>query len=117
MKDLKLITVLGEGTFGRVRLVQWHNKSSDKKVAFALKTLQKGQLVYYKQVDHVVNEKAVLGSCFHPFILKLEALYNSTNQVYMLLEVALGGELFTHLRSEVKFPVDKATLYAAMVTS
>ena len=117
MKDLKLITVLGEGTFGRVRLTQWVNKSSNKKMAFALKTLQKGQLIYYKQVEHVVNEKQVLESCFHPFILKLEAVYNSTNQVYMLLEVALGGELFTHLRSELKFAVPKAALYAAMVSS
>jgi CRP-like cAMP-binding protein len=50
-KELKLITVLGEGTFGRVRLVQYVNKGTPaKKEAFALKTLQKGQLVYYKQV-------------------------------------------------------------------
>jgi len=114
-KDLKLITVLGEGTFGRVRLVQWANGSS--KEPFALKTLQKGQLIYYKQVEHVVNEKKVLGECFHPFILKLESTYTSKNQVYMLLEVALGGELFTHLRTEGKFPLEKATIYAAQVTS
>ena len=35
----------------------------------------------------------------------------------MLLEVALGGELFTHLRAETKFALEKATLYAAQVTS
>lgn len=117
-KELKLITVLGEGTFGRVRLVQYVNKGTPaKKEAFALKTLQKGQLVYYKQVEHVVNEKRILKMCFHPFILKLEGTYATKNQIYMLLEVALGGELFTHLRQENKFPVEKATLYAAMVTS
>jgi len=118
-KELKLITVLGEGTFGRVRLVQYVNKNEaeTKKEPFALKTLQKGQLVYYKQVEHVVNEKRILNMCFHPFILKLEGTYATKNQIYMLLEVALGGELFTHLRTENKFPVEKATLYAAMVTS
>ena len=35
----------------------------------------------------------------------------------MLLEVALGGELFTHLRMEQKFDESKACLYAAMVAS
>ena len=48
-QDLTPITVLGEGTFGRVRLVQW-SSSTEGKVPFALKTLQKGQLIYYKQV-------------------------------------------------------------------
>ena len=114
-KDLKTVAVLGEGTFGRVRLVQWKNKG--QRYPFALKCLQKGQLVYYKQVDHVVNEKRVLAACYHPFILKLEGTYCSRNQVYMLLEVALGGELFTHLRSESKFSQEKAVLYAAMVCS
>ena len=116
-KDLRTITVLGEGTFGRVRLVQWREKAKGERVPFALKCLQKGQLVYYKQVDHVVNEKRVLAMCFHPFILKLEATFASKNQIYMLLEVALGGELFTHLRNEIKFEPSTAVLYAAMVTS
>jgi len=35
----------------------------------------------------------------------------------MLLEVALGGELFTHLRQQTRFPQQKACLYAAMVVS
>jgi len=95
--------------------MQW--KNNGQKVPFALKTLQKGQLVYYKQVDHVINEKRNLGACFHPFILKLEGTYASKHQIYMLLEVALGGELFTYLRSENKFPLEQATLYGAMVSS
>jgi CRP-like cAMP-binding protein len=114
-KDLKTIAVLGEGTFGRVRLVQWKHRGS--KQPFALKCLQKGQLVYYKQVDHVVNEKRVLEACFHPFILKLEGTFMAKHQVFMLLEVALGGELFTHLRSEGKFSQETSALYAAMVCS
>ena len=100
-----------------MRLVQWREKAKGERVPFALKCLQKGQLVYYKQVDHVVNEKRVLAMCFHPFILKLEATFASKNQIYMLLEVALGGELFTHLRNEIKFEPSTAVLYAAMVTS
>ena len=114
-KDLKTVAVLGEGTFGRVRLVQWKHKG--QRNPFALKCLQKGQLVYYKQVDHVVNEKRVLAACYHPFILKLEGTYMAKNQIFMLLEVALGGELFTHLRSETKFAQGKAALYAGMVCS
>ena len=60
-EQLKPITVLGEGTFGRVRLVQWTDPKGVKR-PFALKTMQKGQLVHYKQVEHVVGEKRILGT-------------------------------------------------------
>ena len=113
--DLKTVAVLGEGSFGRVRLMQWQH--GGEKHAYALKCLQKGQLVCYKQIDHVINEKRVLEMCHHPFILKLEGVFNTKNQVFMLLEVALGGELFSHLRGEGKFEPAKGALYAAMVCS
>lgn len=85
----------------QVRLV--YHKQKGAKTPFALKCLQKGQLIKFKQVEHVINEKNVLDQCCHPFILKLEATFNGVNQVYMLLEVALGGELFTHLRRVGKY--------------
>lgn len=69
--------ILGEGSFGRVRLAV--HKPSD--VAYALKGMRKGALVRNKQVDHVVNEKRVLAMCDHPFILKLAAVFNSTTEV------------------------------------
>jgi len=114
-KDLKVLALLGEGSFGKVRLV--YHKQKGAKTPFALKCLQKGQLIKFKQVEHVINEKNVLDQCCHPFILKLEATFNGVNQVYMLLEVALGGELFTHLRRVGKYLPSQACLYAAMVAS
>jgi len=91
--DLKEISMLGEGSFGRVKLVL-HTPTS---TPFALKCLHKGQLVRYQQVEHVVNEKRVLQGCDHPFILRLTACFNRPSEIYMMLELALGGELFTRL--------------------
>ena len=65
--DLQVMVLLGEGSFGRVKLTL-HQPSG---ATYALKCLRKGQLLRYQQVEHVVNEKRVLALCDHPFILKL----------------------------------------------
>jgi serine/threonine protein kinase len=57
----------GTGSFGRVRLV----RSRKAAQYLALKAVKIAQLVKHKQVDHVLNEKAVLATVQHPFIVNL----------------------------------------------
>jgi len=59
----------GTGTFGRVVLVQ-HAPSQDY---FALKMLTISEVLKLKQVDHVKNEKDVLSTVRHPFIVDMYA--------------------------------------------
>jgi hypothetical protein len=75
--DLELMTVLGEGSFGRVKLVR-HLPTGR---ALALKCLRKGQLIKFKHVHHLIGEKALMVSCKHPFVIRLEAVFQSTDQV------------------------------------
>jgi len=112
-EDLDVMTILGEGSFGRVKLTL-HKPTDD---VYALKCLRKGQIIKYQQVDHVVGEKQVLALCNHPFLLKLAAVFNHGPVIYMLLEYLPGGELFSYLRAQVRFEESTAALYAAMVTS
>ena len=111
--NLQEVSMLGEGSFGRVRLML----HTPDQTPVALKCLHKGQLVQYQQVEHVVNEKRVLQGCDHPFVLRMVGTFNRSSQIYMALELALGGELFTQLRSVGRFDEHTACLYAAMVTS
>ena len=76
---------MGEGSFGKVKLVL-HRPT---KTTYALKCLRKGHVIKMQQTEHVVNEKRVMELCDHPFVLKLMAVYNSTDQIFMLLEVRL----------------------------
>jgi len=66
---LKLIYASGTGTFGRVVLVQ-HAPSQEY---FALKMLTISEVLKLKQVDHVKNEKDVLSTIRHPFIVNMYA--------------------------------------------
>jgi cGMP-dependent protein kinase len=87
--ELKMLRTLGTGTFGRVKLVQ-HVKTGK---VYALKCLQKAQVVAYKQESNVMNEKNLLMEAVHPFILQLITTYKDRNCLYMLLELVQGGEV------------------------
>merc|ERR1719201_2774336 len=112
-KDLELMKILGVGTFGRVKLVV-HKPTN---TPYALKCMRKGQVIALKQVEHVMNEKNLLEMCDHPFLLNLAATYQDTDEIYMLLELALGGELFSILREHIKFDEPTSRFYSACVAS
>jgi len=112
-KDLKVLTTLGTGTFGRVKLVQ-HTVTGK---TYALKILQKTQVVQYKQQSNVMNEKRVMQQADHPFILRLYETYKDKHCLYMLLELVQGGELFTllHIQRGGTLSNQHARFYAACV--
>jgi len=111
-QELTQIRTLGTGTFGRVKLVE-HKKL---KMTFALKILQKAQIVAYGQQVNVMNEKNILAECDHPFILRLFKTFKDKNCLYMLLELVQGGELFGLLHVHGGKLEDKhARFYAACV--
>jgi len=84
---------------------------------YALKCMRKGQVIALKQVEHVMNEKKLLELCDHPFLLNLAATYQDSDEIYMLLELALGGELFSILRERNNFSENISRFYAANVAS
>ena len=114
-KDLEVITTLGTGTFGRVKLVR-HNRTQSM---YAMKIMPKAQVVAFKQTHNFLHEKNILAMCHHPFILRLHQTFKDANNLYLLLEMVQGGELFTFLhcseRSEEYVGNDHACFYASNV--
>lgn len=63
-----------------------------------------------------MNEKAILSEIRHPFVNRLLRTFKDRHYLYMLLEVVLGGELFTVLKRKGKLPDDDARFYASNIT-
>lgn len=95
LHNLVHIAMLGSGTFGRVTLVQ----DKPSKMLFALKAMYKSEIVAHKQQTNVMNEKMVLQTCSHPFILKLFQTFRDSKRLYMLLGVFYIYLLCTYTRS------------------
>jgi CRP-like cAMP-binding protein len=104
--DLRFMATLGTGTFGRVKLVQ-HKRTA---ATYAMKILQKAQVVQFQQQRNVINEKKVMAEAKHPFVLELVNTYKDRDCLYMLLEVVQGGELFTYLQNAPRCMVPIGTV-------
>ncbi len=112
LSDLSPVATLGKGSFGFVRLVRDRAGNS-----YALKAVNKQQIVATQQQHHILSEKWVLSTIRHPFVIRLYATYKTQNKLYFLLEPVLGGELFTFLRAQHVFPEPWVAFYGAAVVS
>ena len=107
--DLEQRRIVGVGTLGRVRLVV-HRPSG---TCYALKAMRKAQVVGQALGKHVLAERRILSTMDHPFIVKLVATYQDVGELYMLLELGQGGELFSLLEREGKLREQPARFYVA----
>eukprot|EP00698_Gefionella_okellyi_P004800 TRINITY_DN14440_c0_g1_i1.p1 TRINITY_DN14440_c0_g1~~TRINITY_DN14440_c0_g1_i1.p1 ORF type:complete len:349 (+),score=57.63 TRINITY_DN14440_c0_g1_i1:47-1048(+) len=109
--DLDMTTVLGTGTFGRVKL------TFDRKTQkyYACKIMNKEQLVKLKQVEHISSERSILSELEFPFIVNLMKTFQDERCIYLLFEYVQGGEFFSHLRKRGRLSNEQAQFYGAQI--
>lgn len=111
LRDFRPVKTLGVGAFGRVRLVQ-HKVSGQ---VYALKEMKKSVIVKLKQQRNVSNEKLVMETVRHPNLVRLVKCFRDSTSIYLLTEVALGGELFSLLTREHRLSLHSAQFYTSCI--
>lgn len=113
LKDLTKFRILGVGTFGKVWLVS-HKKTA---TPYALKMLNKREIIGHNQVDGVIREKNIMASIDHPFVVNLICTFQDDRSLYMLIALMQGGELFSVIHTETRDGVPNANsrFYAACI--
>ncbi|KAL0237793.1 hypothetical protein GEMRC1_012267 [Eukaryota sp. GEM-RC1] len=81
----------------------------------AIKSMKKSHLVKLKQLSHVLNEKRILTSIHHPFIVNCLGTYQDPYLIHVVMEFVNGGELFLYLRKQKRFPLETSKFYAAQL--
>ncbi|KAG9229399.1 serine/threonine protein kinase-like protein [Amylocarpus encephaloides] len=109
--DFDPLRCLGKGTFGTVLLV----KQQATGRLYAQKQFKKASLTVHKRlVEQTKTERSILESVNrHPFVVKLFYAFQDHEKLYLILEYAQGGELFTHLAQERMFTEEVASFYMA----
>ncbi|KAM0675097.1 hypothetical protein GVAV_001437 [Gurleya vavrai] len=111
----KFVKTVGMGTFGKVYLVNLINKEKPENL-FALKVMNKRDLLKMRQVHHVHNEQRLMTMCRnHPFIVKLQLTFKTQDHFCMLMEYIPGGELFTWLKRYKRFTASVIKFYSAQL--
>jgi protein kinase A len=106
---LECVRTLNNGSFGSV--VLFVDKVTGEQIA--VKIMSKAHIIAKSQVTHIANERVILSSLDHPFIIKLFGTNQDVNHIYMAMRYECGGELFTYMGRYKKLPDSIAKFYAA----
>ncbi|KRX08685.1 Protein kinase-like domain [Pseudocohnilembus persalinus] len=88
--DFELTKILGKGAFGKVMKCV-HNRS---KLVYAIKEIDKRNLKENNMIQQINNEVKIMYQLNHPNILKLYNHFEDDKSIYLVLELAQGGQMY-----------------------
>ncbi|CAA0829318.1 AGC (cAMP-dependent- cGMP-dependent and protein kinase C) kinase family protein [Striga hermonthica] len=107
--DFELLTIIGRGAFGEVRLCR-EKKTGD---IYAMKKLKKAEMLSRGQVEHVKAERNLLAEVASNYIVKLYCSFQDTEYLYLVMEYLPGGDMMTLLMREDTLTETVARFYIA----
>ncbi|KAK7070630.1 Checkpoint kinase 2, partial [Halocaridina rubra] len=99
---------LGEGSFGEVRLA--YKQGTLERVAVKI-LKKKGSQILLNNIKQIENEIKLLQSVDHPNIIRLQDVIDTPEKIFIIMEVAEGGELFDRLITNKRLPEMVAKFY------
>jgi serine/threonine kinase 32 len=88
-----LLRVIGKGAFGKVRIVQ---HKSDL-LEYALKYISKTKCIELNATSNILTERKILERIEYPLIVNLRYAFHDDENLFMVLDLMLGGDLRFHL--------------------
>ena len=112
-KDFHVFRILGRGGFGMVSGCQVLHTGK----VYAMKQMNKKRVKAKGAEDICLLERKVLHKIdvHNKFVLSLKYAFQSTEELFLILDVCTGGDLDYHLRQNELFKEDRARFYAAQV--
>eukprot|EP00276_Gloeochaete_wittrockiana_P011645 CAMPEP_0184372358 /NCGR_PEP_ID=MMETSP1089-20130417/163897_1 /TAXON_ID=38269 ORGANISM="Gloeochaete wittrockiana, Strain SAG46.84" /NCGR_SAMPLE_ID=MMETSP1089 /ASSEMBLY_ACC=CAM_ASM_000445 /LENGTH=433 /DNA_ID=CAMNT_0026715195 /DNA_START=31 /DNA_END=1332 /DNA_ORIENTATION=- len=106
LADFEIIDFLGRGGYSMV-CTGVLRRTRQK---FAIKMIEKSQIVTEKQASRCFLERELLESIDCPFIVKLYGTFKDEKQLYYVLEYVDGSELSAYIRKCTRFTEDTARI-------
>ncbi|XP_049742510.1 serine/threonine-protein kinase 32B isoform X2 [Elephas maximus indicus] len=103
----QILRAIGKGSFGKVCIVQ----KRDTKKMYAMKYMNKQKCIERDEVRNVFRELQVMQSLEHPFLVNLWYSFQDEEDMFMVVDLLLGGDLRYHLQQNVHFTEGDVKLY------
>jgi len=78
---------------------------------YAMKILKKSKIIREKKTKPIISERQVLEQIDHPFLVKMHWAFQSKEELYFVMDICTGGEIFFHLSNFKRFPEELAKFY------
>lgn len=108
--DYEILKLISNGAYGSVYLVK-HKQTRQR---FALKKINKNNLMLRNQVEQVFIERDILSFTDNPFVVSMYASFETRKHLCLVMEYVEGGKL-THDSSLVVKALQLAILYAQAI--
>ncbi|KAM9197848.1 serine/threonine-protein kinase 32C [Dugong dugon] len=103
----QILRAIGKGSFGKVCIVQ----KRDTEKMYAMKYMNKQQCIERDEVRNVFRELEILQEIEHIFLVNLWYSFQDEEDMFMVVDLLLGGDLRYHLQQNVQFSEDTVRLY------
>ncbi|XP_069316913.1 serine/threonine-protein kinase 32C isoform X3 [Eulemur rufifrons] len=103
----QILRAIGKGSFGKVCIVQ----KRDTEKMYAMKYMNKQQCIERDEVRNVFRELEILQEVEHVFLVNLWYSFQDEEDMFMVVDLLLGGDLRYHLQQNVQFSEDTVRLY------
>ncbi|XP_067850447.1 serine/threonine-protein kinase 32B-like isoform X2 [Heptranchias perlo] len=103
----QILRAIGKGSFGKVCIVQ----KRDTKKMYAMKYMNKQKCIERDEVRNVFRELQIMQRLEHPFLVNLWYSFQDEEDMFMVVDLLLGGDLRYHLQQNVHFKEEAVKLY------
>ncbi|XP_060003344.1 serine/threonine-protein kinase 32B isoform X1 [Lagenorhynchus albirostris] len=103
----QILRAIGKGSFGKVCIVQ----KRDTKKMYAMKYMNKQKCIERDEVQNVFRELQIMQGLEHPFLVNLWYSFQDEEDMFMVVDLLLGGDLRYHLQQNVHFTEGAVKLY------
>uniref|UniRef100_A0A8B9XDN7 Serine/threonine kinase 32C n=1 Tax=Bos mutus grunniens TaxID=30521 RepID=A0A8B9XDN7_BOSMU len=107
LDHFQILRAIGKGSFGKVCIVQ----KRDTEKMYAMKYMNKQQCIERDEVRNVFRELEILQEIEHVFLVNLWYSFQDEEDMFMVVDLLLGGDLRYHLQQNVQFSEDTVRLY------
>ncbi|KAM8967584.1 serine/threonine-protein kinase greatwall isoform 2-T2 [Pelodytes ibericus] len=113
IEDFAIVKPISRGAFGKVYLARKQNNNSSR--LYAVKVVKKADMINKNMVQQVQAERDALALSKSPFIVHLYYSLQSANNIYLIMEYLIGGDVKSLLHIYGYFDEEMAVKYTSEV--